>query len=119
MWKFILPLLWKSWCIRKRHYIYSFLELFLPIGMYMLILYIKYSSAGSHDILIGNQTYEPVDKESIISLPYSLNSFKFEIMYAPNNDPKVNSIMTKAVSSLKGHSYSVGKFRINFIVIIY
>lgn len=75
-------LLWKSYIIRKRHYIWTFLELILPI--FIASLSIIANSGGK-----GGTTVEEPIRYRPVPVEKSLRSY-FTILYTPVNEFTVN-----------------------------
>uniref|UniRef100_T1IBQ4 ABC transporter domain-containing protein n=1 Tax=Rhodnius prolixus TaxID=13249 RepID=T1IBQ4_RHOPR len=85
--------LWKAWCSRKFHYIYTILDIILPLILAYVIVIFK--GQNNRDEIEPEKIFKPNNKDFLLQNSYD----KLNVLYAPNSTA-ANSIMSRVRAKL-------------------
>jgi hypothetical protein len=103
-WEKFLILSWKNWIIQLRHPVQLFFEIFVPIFVCCLLVFIRNKAKiiNYPEPLL----YEPVDIQTVDQLIFEENLANLEIFYSPKNT-FLEEIMKKIPRRLGRETISV------------
>ncbi|XP_050530373.1 phospholipid-transporting ATPase ABCA3-like isoform X2 [Daktulosphaira vitifoliae] len=102
MWLKIKVLLWKSWCLRKRYWIGSILEITIPMLLFFFLIIVKSNISGTFDseTIIQNQSIpNPVTEENLFT-EFKKRYSESDFLYTPNTT-QAKIIIDNVVSMLE------------------